>query len=102
MQTRDFTHVSDVVNATVLAAEAGLDDVYNVGTGERYSFNTVVEIINRELGTSIKPEYVENPIPDEVYVHDTCADTTKFQNATGWNPEVSFEEGVKRVCEHYN
>ena len=102
VQTRDFTHVSDVVNATVLAAEAGLDGIYNVGTGERYSFNTVVEMINRELGTSIEPEYVENPIPDEVYVHDTCADTTKFQNATGWNPEVSFEEGVKRVCEHYN
>jgi UDP-glucose 4-epimerase len=100
-QTRDFTHVSDVVQATILAAEKKLDGIYNVGTEQRHSFNTVVEMINDELGTSVNPEYVENPIPEEVYVHDTCADTTKIQDKTSWNPKVSFEEGVRRVCEQY-
>jgi len=100
-QTRDFTHVSDVVSGTIAAAEYDLDGIYNVGTGEAYSFNTVVEMLNDELGTSVEPEYVENPIPESVYVHDTCADPSKLGEATGWVPEIDFEAGVERVCSAY-
>ncbi len=101
-QTRDFTHVSDIVRGTELAADHELDGVYNLGTGNAYSFNTVVEMINDELGTDVDPEYVENPIPEDVYVHDTCADPSKIHEATGWEPRVDFEEGIRRVCAQYN
>lgn len=100
-QTRDFTHVSDIVRATVLAAEERLDGIYNVGTSERHSFNTVVEMLNDEQGTDIEPEYVENPIPADVYVHDTCADYSKIQDALGWEPHVTFEQGLEQVCQQY-
>jgi len=100
-QTRDFTHVSDIVRGLVLAAEHELDGVYNLGTGEAYDFNTVVELLNDELGTAVEPEYVENPIPEDVYVHDTCADPSKMRAATGWEPQIDFEEGIRRVCEQY-
>ncbi|MFW5965809.1 MAG: NAD-dependent epimerase/dehydratase family protein [Halodesulfurarchaeum sp.] len=100
-QTRDFTHVEDVVAATIEAAEAELSGIYNVGTGEQYSFETVVELLNDELGKSLKPTYVENPIPEDVYVHDTLADTTRIQEAIGWEPSISFEEGITRVCAPY-
>ena len=100
-QTRDFTHVSDVVRGIELAGSHQLDGIYNLGTGERYSFNTVVELINEELGTDVEPEYVENPIPEHVYVHDTCADPSKFQAATGWEPRIDFENGIQRVCQYY-
>jgi UDP-glucose 4-epimerase len=100
-QTRDFTHVSDIVRGTVLAAEHELEGVYNVGTGERYSFNRLVDLLNAELGTDIEPEYVENPIPDDVYVHDTCADASKLAAATGWEPQIAFEEGLADVCAQY-
>jgi len=100
-QTRDFTHVEDVVRGLALAAECGLDGIYNLGTGERYSFNSVVELLNEELGTDVDPEYVENPIPESVYVHDTCADCSKMADATGWEPEIGFEEGIRRVCRQY-
>ncbi len=100
-QTRDFTHVSDIVRGTVLAAEYELDGIYNLGTGTRHSFNTVVDMINDELNTHIEPVYVNNPIPESVYVHDTCADSTKIQKKTGWDPEISFQEGIKRVCTKY-
>jgi len=100
-QTRDFTHVSDIVRGLVLAAEHELDGVYNLGTGEAYDFNTVVEMINEELGTDVDPEYVENPIPEDVYVHDTCADPSKMRAATDWEPRIDFEEGIRRVCEQY-
>jgi len=101
-QTRDFTHVSDIVRGIELTAENELTGIYNLGTGENYSFNTVVEMINDELGTDIKPAYVENPIPESVYVHDTCADASKIKEDAGWEPEIDFEEGIRRVCAQYN
>ncbi|WP_246981966.1 NAD-dependent epimerase/dehydratase family protein [Halorientalis marina] len=100
-QTRDFTHVSDIVRGIELAAEHELTGIYNLGTGEAYSFNTVVEMLNDELGTDVDPEYVENPIPEDVYVHDTCADASKIGEAAGWEPEIDFEEGLRRVCAQY-
>ena len=100
-QTRDFTHVTDVVDALVAAAEHELNGVYNVGTGRAHSFNTVVDLLNRELDAAVEPEYVENPIPEHVYVSDTCADSSKLRAATGWEPRVDFESGIRRVCEPY-
>ena len=100
-QTRDFTHVSDIVRGMELAADHELTSIYNLGTGETYSFNTVVDMLNDELGTDVEPVYVDNPIPDEVYVHDTCADATKIREAAGWEPSTSFEEGIERVCAQY-
>jgi UDP-glucose 4-epimerase len=99
--TRDFTHVSDVVQGIELAADHELTGIYNLGTGESYSANRVVELLNEELGRSVEPEHVENPIPDELFVHDTKADPSKTKAATGWEPEISFEEGVSMVCEPY-
>jgi UDP-glucose 4-epimerase len=75
--------------------------VHNLGTGERYSFNTVVEMLNDELGTEVHPEYVENPIPEDVYVYDTCADSSRIAEATGWEPAIDVEEGIRRVCQQY-
>jgi UDP-glucose 4-epimerase len=99
--TRDFTHVDDVVRGLEAAADHRLEGVYNLGTGESYSANEVIAMLNEELGTDVEPEYVENPIPDEKFVAHTCADTSKMKAATGWEPEVSFEEGVRRVCAPY-
>ena len=100
-QTRDFTHVSDVVRATTLAADEELQGIYNVGTGEQYDFLHVVDLINEELGTDVEPTFVENPIPEDVYVHDTLADYAKFHEATGWEPEIDLATGIERVCTQY-
>jgi UDP-glucose 4-epimerase len=100
-QTRDFTHVSDIVRATELVAENGLDGVYNVGTEEAYSFNTVVERINDELGTDVDPTYIEPEVPEHVYVYHTCAEYSKLTEATGWEPQIDFDEGIRRVCAYH-
>ena len=100
-QTRDFTHVEDIVRGIISAAEHSLDGIYNLGTGEQYSFNTVVEMINEELDTNVEPVDVENPIPDNIYVRDTCADYTKIREETGWEPKITFEQGIKQVCAQY-
>jgi UDP-glucose 4-epimerase len=100
-QTRDFTHVEDVVRGLELAADKELTGIYNLGTGKSYSTNTLVAMLNEELGTDIEPAYVENPIPEHAYVHDTMADSQKMKQATGWEPEIDFKEGIRRVCAQY-
>lgn len=99
-QTRDFTYVKDIARANILAAEKGKNgEYYNIGTGEETSFNTVVEKINQELGKNIEPQKVENPIKN--YVRRTKADISKAQKDLGYQPEYSFEEGLKQTVEHY-
>ena len=98
-QTRDFTHVDDIVRGLELAADHELDGVYNLGTGDAYAINHLIERLNEVLGTDVQPEYVENPLKN--YVHDTKADPSKMNAATGWEPRVDFDEGLRRVCAPY-
>lgn len=98
-QTRDFTHVDDIVRGLVTTAEHELAGVYNLGTGDAYSFNEMADLINDTLGTAVAPEY--EPIPLENYVHNTCADISKIHEQTGWTPQIDFAEGVRRVCAPY-
>jgi UDP-glucose 4-epimerase len=98
-QTRDYVHVSDVVRALEVIADERLAGVYNVGTGRSVSFNETVAMLNDALGTAIDPEY--EPIQLSNYNFEQCADISKLRNATGWEPEVTFEEGVRQVCAAY-
>lgn len=100
-QTRDFVHVDDVVDAFTRAGSAELTGIYNVGTGQSHSFNEVIDLLNQTLDTAVEPRYIDNPIPDHVYVHDTCADASTFEAATGWSASIDLVEGVRRVCDTY-
>ncbi|WP_435358974.1 NAD-dependent epimerase/dehydratase family protein [Haloarchaeobius sp. DFWS5] len=99
--TRDLTHVDDIVRGIELAADHELTGIYNLGTGEAYSANEIIETLADLLGSDIEPEHVENPIDDDVFVQHTMADFSKMHDATGWEPEVSFDEGMRRVCAPY-
>lgn len=93
-QTRDFTHVSDVVDALTLAwkGEFGCE-VFNAGTGTAYSFNQVVEILNRLLRKNVKPIYKPNPIKN--YVQHTLADTSKAEKLLGFKAKITLEQGLR-------
>ena len=96
-QTRDFTHVYDVVDALILAWKKDFEcEIFNVGTGVAYSFNEVVELINKILGKNIKPIYKPNPIKN--YVYHTLADTTKAERMLGFKAKISLEEGLASLA----
>lgn len=98
-QTRDFTFVDDIVQAIVLAIESpqGLGNkVYNIGRGEPTSFNDIFTAINQEMGKSIEPVYVPNPVK-EGYVLGQYADISLIQKELGFKPSVTLKEGVARV-----
>ena len=91
-QTRDFTFVTDVVDAFVRASVADVaGEVMNVGSGDTYSVNRLVELIGGEVVH----------IPKRPGEPDcTFADTTRIRRVLGWAPRVSFEEGVGVMLEN--
>jgi UDP-glucose 4-epimerase len=97
-QTRNFTHVDDVVAG--LRAMAGENDEYNVCTDSPNTFNEVVNAINRALGTDIEAKYVEPQLEGE-YIRIQEGDSSKLQSETGWEPSVSLIDGIERVCGPY-
>ncbi len=98
-QTRDYVHVSDVARALEAIADERLTGAYNVGTGENYSFDETVALLNEALGTDIEPEY--EPVPLTNYNYQQRFDVTELREATGWTPTTSFPEGVRQVCVPY-
>ncbi len=95
-QSRDFTYIDNAVEANVLAANAPnvSGEVFNVGCGERYTLNRLVKVLNRLLGTSLEPEYA-SPRPGDV--RHSMASIDKAKNMLGYNPPVSFEEGLEKT-----
>lgn len=100
-QTRDFIHIDDAVQATIKLAENKLDGVYDIATGTSYTFNTIIDMINQELGKDIEPDYIDNPIPENVYVERHNADSHRLERLIDWSPQISIEDGIQRVCDQY-
>ena len=91
-QTRDFTFVTDVVDAFVKAGASPVQqEVMNVGSGNTYSVNRLVELLGGP-----KVHLPKRPGEPDC----TFADTSKIRKLLGWQPRVSFEQGVKQMLEH--
>lgn len=89
-QRRDFTHVSDVVNANVMSAISNPDhdafgQIYNVGNGINYSVNELADMIS-DNQEHIPPRIGESKV--------TLADNNKIKKTFGWEPKVNLEEWV--------
>src|SRR5881409_4136550 len=92
-QKRDFVYVKDVVEGSVLALEAKESGIYNLGCGQARSFNELVDVLNKCLGTNFQPDYIDNPHAH--YQNFTQADLTNARNALGYEPQFPLEEGVR-------
>lgn len=99
LQTRDFTYVRDLTRALQLAMKSDYHGILNAGTGKAYTFNQTIEILNKNMGLTLKPKYVENPIKN--YVQHTLSDTTKAEKVLGFKARYNLEEGVKELLRFY-
>ena len=99
-QTRDFTHIDNVVEANMLAAEAKTTQgqVINIACGQSVTINQVIATINRLLGTDSKPRYAAPRAGD---VKHSLADITLAREVIGYEPHVTFEDGLARAIEWY-
>ena len=91
-QTRDFTYVTDIVDACVTAAKSNIkNEVFNVGSDDTYSINQLVKILGGDV-TYIPKRPGE---PDCTY-----ADISKIKKQLNWKPKISFEDGVIKMLEN--
>lgn len=92
-QTRDFTFVADAVAGTLAAADHGGPGVsYNIGGGSRRSLNNVLETLEDLLDSPVAREYIDQQPGD---ARDTAADISLARRDLGFEPRVSFEQGLK-------
>ena len=99
-QSRDFTYVANVVDATLRAAEApgvsGL--VFNVGTGVRFTLNQTLELLGKISGRPARAKY--DPPRSGDILHSQ-ADIALAREKLGYKPSVDFEEGLRRTWAWY-
>lgn len=99
-QSRDFTYIENVVSANLLASQVSKlsGEVINVGSGESIDLNNLVTKINGITGKQIKPFYTEKRQGD---VKHSLADIQRAYNLIGYNPTISFEEGLRRTIKWF-
>ncbi|HEV2348920.1 MAG TPA: SDR family oxidoreductase [Terriglobia bacterium] len=99
-QSRDFTYVSNVVDASLRACTAAgaSGGVYNIGVGEQHSINQVIAMMNKIFGREVKPKYAPARQGD---VRESLANISRAREVLGYKPIVSFEDGLRRTVEWY-
>ncbi len=100
MQSRDFTFVSDVAQGNLLAADApGVSgQVFNIASGRSHSLIELLDTLNELLGSSIEPIHAPPRMGD---IRESMADITQARQALGFEPRVSFRDGLERSIEYY-
>jgi UDP-glucose 4-epimerase len=97
-QSRDFTHVDNVVEANLLAMEssAGAGETFNVACGERVTLNSVLSMLGELSGSELEPDH-QPPRPGDV--RHSHADIQRARDAFGYRAPVRFSEGLRRTFE---
>jgi UDP-N-acetylglucosamine/UDP-N-acetyl-alpha-D-glucosaminouronate 4-epimerase len=95
-QRRDFTYVSNVVDGTILAAEAAGANgrIFNVAASAPASVNQVADTIGAILGRPVERLFAPSRAGD---IRDSWADVTAAREVLGWEPTVDLEEGLRRT-----
>lgn len=97
-QTRDFTYVTDIARANVLALTSDHTGTYNVGTGVPADINQVHRLLAQATGYTQAPSYSPRPV-GEVYA--TYLDSSKARADLGWEAQVDLAEGLRRTVEWF-
>ena len=91
---RDFIYIEDIIAANVKAMMPKKSGIYNVGTGKARSFQDIVDILQKELGTAFTCEYIPNPFVGSYQFH-TEADIATTKEFLGYEPAYEMEDGIK-------
>jgi UDP-glucose 4-epimerase len=99
-QSRDFTYVDNVVHGNLLAADATqvAGRTLNLANGLATSLLELLELLNELLGTAVAPEFAE-PRPGDV--RESLADISAARELLGFEPLVTFEEGLRKSIDYY-
>jgi UDP-glucose 4-epimerase len=98
-QSRDFTYVGNVVDATLLAGhEAGANgEIFNIAAGSPASVNAVADAIGSILGKKVVKSHLPSRPGD---IRDSWAELTKAREILGYEPQIGLDEGLRRTTEY--
>ena len=98
-QTRDFTYISDVVEANILAAKFPENGrVFNIGGGSRISVKDLIVALENATEKKAISSYTEVQKGD---AKDTLADNSSARKHLGWQPRVAIKEGIEKYVQWY-
>ena len=99
-QSRDFTYVDNVVEATILAAQTPCisGEIFNIGLGEERTILALLEHLNQIFGLAVQPRFQPARAGEP---HRTVADSSKAASLLNWTPSVAFAEGLARTVEYF-
>ena len=97
-QTRDFVFVKDIVNANLLALEGDKLGVFNVGSGQETTINTIFNKIGELIGLEFDKEYRKLELKEQLRA---CLDNKKAKEGLGWFPKYNLNEGLKKTVEYF-
>jgi len=100
-QTRDFSHIENIIDANVLACQApkeALGESFNIACGGRISLLDLVDTVNKIVGKNVKPKF-DPPRPGDI-LHSQ-ADISKAEKLLKWKPRVSFADGIAKTIAWY-
>jgi nucleoside-diphosphate-sugar epimerase len=100
LQSRDFTYIDNIVHGNMLAChtEGIAGETFNIACGGRIDLLNMIELLNRLMGKQIKPAFID-PRPGDVRHSRAAID--KARQLLGYEPIVSFEEGLTRTLAWY-
>jgi UDP-glucose 4-epimerase len=98
-QLWDYLHADDLARALFLLGKKGdANSVYCIGSGQTRSIQDYIEILRDCIDPTLNIDFGKVPYNDNQIMH-LCADIEKLTKDTGFLPEISFEEGIKRTVE---
>ncbi|MGZ8716701.1 MAG: NAD-dependent epimerase/dehydratase family protein [Gaiellaceae bacterium] len=97
-QSRDFTYVGNVIDATIRAGETegASGEIFNIAAGSPASVNRLADTIGSILGKPVRKEHLPPRAGD---IRDSWADLGKAERILGYRPEIGLEEGLRRTIE---
>ncbi|MBI4016900.1 MAG: GDP-mannose 4,6-dehydratase [Candidatus Aenigmarchaeota archaeon] len=96
---RDWTYVEDVVNGVIAALDDPKDyDMFNIGNSHAVELNTLISLLEQNLGKQAKRVYLPAPAGEPSFTH---ADISKAKKHLGWEPKTSIEEGIARFVDWF-
>ncbi len=92
---RDFVYIEDIIQANIKACSPKNSGIYNVGTAKPRSFQEIADILQKELGTDLGTEYIENPFVKQYQFH-TQANIVRTEENLSYKPMFSLEKGIAK------
>ena len=99
LQSRDFVHIADVVNALILSAvnEEAIGKTYNIGFGKTMKIIDLAKMILNVLGLSDKTVITTTNVPWQGDINTIWFDITKIKKDLNWHPKISLEDNLKEM-----